>query len=88
VFEAARRQLEQLDAACRKAGRDSGDLRRILLWTPTETVLRSMDQFEELVAPYESLGFDQFVLHHPSQTGPYGGDIRVFERIAERYGVG
>jgi hypothetical protein len=45
-----------------------------------------VDQFEELVAPYESLGFDQFVLHHPSQTGPYRGDRRAFERIAERYG--
>jgi alkanesulfonate monooxygenase SsuD/methylene tetrahydromethanopterin reductase-like flavin-dependent oxidoreductase (luciferase family) len=88
VLESARRQVEQLDAACRETGRDPADLGRILLWTPTETVLQSMDQFEELVAPYESLGFNQFVLHHPAQTGPYGGDVSVFERIAARYGVG
>lgn len=88
VLEAARRQVGQLDAACREVGRDPGDLGRVVLWTPTETVLESLDQFEELVDPYESLGFNQFVLHHPSQTGPYGGDVRVFERIAERYGMG
>jgi alkanesulfonate monooxygenase SsuD/methylene tetrahydromethanopterin reductase-like flavin-dependent oxidoreductase (luciferase family) len=88
VLESARRQVGQLNAVCRETGRDPADLGRILLWTPSETVLRSVDQFEELVAPYESLGFDQFVLHHPSQTGPYRGDVRVFEQIAERYGRG
>jgi len=87
VLESARRQVEQLRAACRETGRDPGDLGRILLWTPTETVLQSLDQFEELVAPYESLGFNQFVLHQPAQTGPYGGDVGVFERIAERYRI-
>jgi alkanesulfonate monooxygenase SsuD/methylene tetrahydromethanopterin reductase-like flavin-dependent oxidoreductase (luciferase family) len=88
VLEAARRQVGQLDAACRMVGRDPRELGRILLWTPSETVLQSLDQFEELVGPYEALGFNQFVLHHPAQTGPYGGDVRVFERIADRYGDG
>jgi hypothetical protein len=23
------------------------------------------------------------VLHHPAQTGPYGGDVKTFEKIAE-----
>jgi hypothetical protein len=36
------------------------------------------------VGPCAELGFDQFVLHHPAQTGPYGGDIKTFEKIAER----
>jgi alkanesulfonate monooxygenase SsuD/methylene tetrahydromethanopterin reductase-like flavin-dependent oxidoreductase (luciferase family) len=85
VLESARQQVAQLHAACREVGREPGDLGRILLWTPPETDLSSLDQFEELVHPYELLGFDQFVLHHPSQTGPYGGDVRVFERIAERH---
>ena len=55
-----------------------------MLWTPPEPVITSIDQFDELVAPYEDLGFDQFVLHHPAQTGPYGGDVAVFEMIAGR----
>jgi len=47
-------------------------------------VITSLDQFDELVGPVAELGFDQFVLHHPAQTGPHGGDVNVFERIAER----
>ena len=46
-------------------------MRKVLLWTPMETVITSMAQFDELAAPYEELGFDQLVLHHPQQTGPY-----------------
>ena len=47
--------------------------------------MESADQFDELAAPYAELGFDEIVLHHPDQTGPYGGDIRAFERIAARH---
>jgi alkanesulfonate monooxygenase SsuD/methylene tetrahydromethanopterin reductase-like flavin-dependent oxidoreductase (luciferase family) len=88
VLKSVRRQVELLGVACQKAGRDPAGLGRVLLWMPTETDLRSLDQFEELVAPYESLGFDQVVLHHPAQTGPFRGDVRTFERIAARYGGG
>ena len=66
-------------------GRDPSTLGRVLLWTPIEPVLTSIGQFDELVAPYVELGFDQFVLHHPEQTGPYGGSCRVFEDIASKY---
>ena len=58
---------------------------KVLLWTPTETVLDSVDQFEELAGPYADLGFDEFVLHHPDQTGPYVGTVRAFEEIAARH---
>jgi hypothetical protein len=61
-------------------------LRKVLLWTPTETVVTSRDQFDELAAPYEELGFDEFVLHHPAQSGPYDGSVQVFEEIAARHG--
>ena len=84
VLDAVRRQLPLLDQACGAVDRDPASVGKILLWTPTEPVLESLDQFDELVAPYAALGFDQFVLHHPAQTGPYGGDVRTFERIAER----
>jgi alkanesulfonate monooxygenase SsuD/methylene tetrahydromethanopterin reductase-like flavin-dependent oxidoreductase (luciferase family) len=84
VFEAITRQLPLLDEACRAAGREPSSIGRVLLWTPTEPVITSLDQFDELVGPVAELGFDQFVLHHPAQTGPYGGDVKVFERIAER----
>jgi alkanesulfonate monooxygenase SsuD/methylene tetrahydromethanopterin reductase-like flavin-dependent oxidoreductase (luciferase family) len=84
VLDAVRRQLPLLGAACRAAGRTPSSIGKVVLWTPTEPVIDSVDQFDELTAPYVELGFDQFVLHHPAQTGPYGGDVATFERIAER----
>ena len=78
------RQLPLLHEACRAVGREPSSIGRTLLWTPTEPVITSLDQFDELVGPCAELGFDQFVLHHPAQTGPYGGDIKTFEKIAER----
>lgn len=84
TLDAVRRQLPLLHEACRAAGRDPSSIGRVLLWTPTEPVITSIDQFDELVGPYDQLGFDQFVLHHPAQTGPYGGDMKTFEQIAAR----
>ncbi len=85
MLDSVRRQLLLLDAACRAVGRDFSTIGKVLLWTPTEPVLGSPDQFDELVAPYVALGFDHFVLHHPAQTGPYGGNVAAFEEIAARY---
>lgn len=84
VLEAVRRQLPLLEEACRSVGREPAGVGKVLLWTPTEPVIESLDQFDELVAPYDELGFDQFVVHHPAQTGPYGGDAAIFEQIAAR----
>jgi alkanesulfonate monooxygenase SsuD/methylene tetrahydromethanopterin reductase-like flavin-dependent oxidoreductase (luciferase family) len=88
ILEAVRRQRAELDAACAAAGRAVSSIGKILLWTPTEPVIDSAEQFEELIAPYTALGFDQFVLHHPAQTGPYGGSIAAFEEIAARHVAG
>jgi alkanesulfonate monooxygenase SsuD/methylene tetrahydromethanopterin reductase-like flavin-dependent oxidoreductase (luciferase family) len=83
ILSAARTQIGELEDACRRIGRPVPS--KVLLWTPTETVLDSVDQFDELAAPYADLGFDEFVLHHPDQTGPYRGTVRVFEEIAGRH---
>ena len=85
VLEAVQRQVPLLEAACRAVGRDPSSLGRTLLWMPYEPRITSADQFEELAAPYEAMGFDQFVLHHPDQTGPFGGDMKAFEEIAARH---
>jgi alkanesulfonate monooxygenase SsuD/methylene tetrahydromethanopterin reductase-like flavin-dependent oxidoreductase (luciferase family) len=81
ILEAVHRQDRILEEECRRVGRETPPS-KILLWTPTEPALASVQQFHELAAPYADLGFDEIVLHHPDQTGPYGGDIRTFERIA------
>jgi alkanesulfonate monooxygenase SsuD/methylene tetrahydromethanopterin reductase-like flavin-dependent oxidoreductase (luciferase family) len=85
VLEAVRRQVPLLEAACRDIGRDPDSIGRILLWMPYEPHITSADQFDELAAPYAELGFDQFVLHHPAQTGPFAGDVAAFEEIAARH---
>jgi alkanesulfonate monooxygenase SsuD/methylene tetrahydromethanopterin reductase-like flavin-dependent oxidoreductase (luciferase family) len=84
ILHAVQEQCALLDAACDEEGRQAATLGKVILWGPTETILTSADQFDELAAPYEALGFDEFVLHHPAQTGPYGGSLPVFEQIAQR----
>jgi alkanesulfonate monooxygenase SsuD/methylene tetrahydromethanopterin reductase-like flavin-dependent oxidoreductase (luciferase family) len=85
ILGAVRHQCALLDAACAAYGRDPATLGKLLLWGPTETILTSPDQFDDLAAPYEELGFDEFVLHHPAQSGPYSGSVPVFEQIAARH---
>jgi alkanesulfonate monooxygenase SsuD/methylene tetrahydromethanopterin reductase-like flavin-dependent oxidoreductase (luciferase family) len=84
IVDAVRRQCAQLDQACAKVGRDADGLGKVVLWTPADPVISSLDQFEALAAPYAEMGIDQLVLHHPAQTGPYRGSVPVFEQIAER----
>jgi alkanesulfonate monooxygenase SsuD/methylene tetrahydromethanopterin reductase-like flavin-dependent oxidoreductase (luciferase family) len=83
ILTAAREQLHGLDAICSDMGRNAPA--KVVLWTPTEPVITSRQQFDELAGPYAALGFDQFVLHHPAQTGPYGGSTEAFEEIAAAY---
>jgi hypothetical protein len=79
-----RHQRVLLTEVCAAAGRDPTTLGKVLLWTPAEPAIESIGQFDDLSAPYAELGFDQFVLHHPAQTGPYSGSVPVFEQIADR----
>ena len=85
VLNAVHRQLPLLRATCTEAGRNPATIGRVLLFMPYQPHLTSADQFDELAAPYVTLGFDQFVLHHPAQTGPFGGSMGVFEEVAARY---
>jgi len=82
--DAVRTQCEQLAVACAQVGRDPDTLDKVVLWTPADPVISSLDRYDEIAAPYRDLGIDQLVLHHPDQSGPYGGSVRVFEQIAER----
>jgi hypothetical protein len=85
VLAAVRAQLTRLDAACADAGRAPESIGRVLLWMPSEPAIESAGQFEELSGPFAELGFDEFVLHHPDQTGPFGGSVAAFEEIAARH---
>jgi alkanesulfonate monooxygenase SsuD/methylene tetrahydromethanopterin reductase-like flavin-dependent oxidoreductase (luciferase family) len=84
LLQAVRRQLPLLEDACRAEGRDPASIGKVVLFMPIEPAITSIGQFEELAGPYAELGFDQFVVHHPDQTGPFGGDVRTFEQFAAR----
>jgi alkanesulfonate monooxygenase SsuD/methylene tetrahydromethanopterin reductase-like flavin-dependent oxidoreductase (luciferase family) len=86
ILAAVRTQTTALEGACAACGRDPATMRKVLLWTPVETVITSVAQFDEIAAPYEELGFDQLVLHHPQQTGPYRGSLAAYEEIAALHG--
>ena len=89
VYRAVAAQSARLIAACEEAGRDPASVGRVLLLsTTTGPDIPSLGAFDELAGRYGELGFDEIVLHHPSQTGPYAGDMAVLEAIAERYGSG
>jgi len=85
VLDAARRQSELLSAACSDAGRDPGDIARVLLAADPGLQPASVGEFEALAGPAEELGFTEIVLHHPAQTGPFGGDRATMAAISERY---
>ncbi len=87
MLAAVRAQTTTLESACAAHGRDPATIGKVLLWTPVETAITSVAQFDELAAPYEELGFDQLVLHHPQQTGPYRGSLGVYEELAARQGA-
>jgi alkanesulfonate monooxygenase SsuD/methylene tetrahydromethanopterin reductase-like flavin-dependent oxidoreductase (luciferase family) len=84
---AVRRQVPWLENACAVVGRDPATLHKVVLWTPVDPVITSVDQFDEIAAPFDALGVDQLVMHHPAQTGPYGGSVAAFEEIAARHGA-
>lgn len=85
VHGAVRRQVQVLAESCAEADREPASVGKVLLWMPYEPQITSADQFEEIASPYVELGFDQIVLHHPAQTGPFGGDVKAFEEIAARH---
>ncbi|HWW53602.1 MAG TPA: LLM class flavin-dependent oxidoreductase [Acidimicrobiales bacterium] len=89
VYRAVALQAEQLIDACEEVGRNPSSVGRVLLLTTTTGPdVPSLGAFDEMVGRYGDLGFDEIVLHHPRQTGPYAGDMAVLEAIAERYGSG
>jgi alkanesulfonate monooxygenase SsuD/methylene tetrahydromethanopterin reductase-like flavin-dependent oxidoreductase (luciferase family) len=85
LLDAVRRQCTLLEDSCAQIGRDQREVRRVLLLGAINHGIDSVEAFRELAGPYAELGFDELVVHHPHQTGPYGGDLRVFEALAAAF---
>jgi alkanesulfonate monooxygenase SsuD/methylene tetrahydromethanopterin reductase-like flavin-dependent oxidoreductase (luciferase family) len=82
---AIRAQVERLEAACAAAGRDPGELERIMLtgFSPDRmTPLDSVDAFVDFAGRHAELGITEIVLHRPIPGTLFSADQAVYERIA------
>lgn len=78
-------QIERLGQACAEAGRDTGDLGKILLtgFTPAAAgPLSSVDAFVDFAGRHAELGIDEIVLHWPIPDSIFAADLGTFEKIA------
>ncbi|MFI1523252.1 LLM class flavin-dependent oxidoreductase [Kitasatospora cineracea] len=81
--EVIARQVEQLEAACEAAGRDVGELEKVLLQGSTaERPLESVGAFVDWAGTYRELGITELVVHWPVPDSIFANDLGVFERIA------
>ncbi|MEU7591592.1 LLM class flavin-dependent oxidoreductase [Streptomyces sp. NPDC039022] len=82
-LEAVRGQVERLGKACAEAGRDAGELEKIMLtgFTP-DRPLASVDAFVDFAGAHAEAGIDEIVLHWPIDGSVFEADLSVFERIA------
>ncbi|GGO86394.1 luciferase [Wenjunlia tyrosinilytica] len=80
---AIRAQIDKLEAACEKAGRDPDELDKVLLtaFTPEEP-LASLDSFVDFAGRYAELGIDEIIVHWPVPGTMFEADMGVFERVA------
>jgi alkanesulfonate monooxygenase SsuD/methylene tetrahydromethanopterin reductase-like flavin-dependent oxidoreductase (luciferase family) len=77
-----RGQVEMLEAACARVGRDPASVARLVLsGIRLDSGLGSAAQFDETIAAYAEAGVTDFVVHWPRATPPFAGDGAAFERI-------
>jgi alkanesulfonate monooxygenase SsuD/methylene tetrahydromethanopterin reductase-like flavin-dependent oxidoreductase (luciferase family) len=74
---------KKLDAVCEKEGRDPASLPRLLLTglSPLRT-MESKARFDDVTGRVEELGFTDFVVHYPRESGAYATPAHVLDEIA------
>ena len=80
-----RQQMDRLETACERAGREPSSIARLALTgVSLDPGLVSADAFEETLGRYGEAGITDFVVHWPRPEPPFAGDISDFERICSR----
>jgi alkanesulfonate monooxygenase SsuD/methylene tetrahydromethanopterin reductase-like flavin-dependent oxidoreductase (luciferase family) len=70
-----RAQAERLTEACAAIGRDPAEISRVyLIGNTDERPLASTAAFTDFVGRYRSMGFTDFVFHHPRPDDPVWTD--------------
>ncbi len=74
------RQIERLEAACGKLGREPATLRRLVLsGISLDSGLASPEAFRETLGRYAEVGVSDFVVKWPRSAEPFAGDLASFE---------
>jgi alkanesulfonate monooxygenase SsuD/methylene tetrahydromethanopterin reductase-like flavin-dependent oxidoreductase (luciferase family) len=77
-----RAQIDMLEAACVRVGRDPASISRLALTgIRLDSGLASADAFAETIGRYGEAGVTDFVVHWPRPAPPFQGDISSFEAI-------
>jgi len=81
--EVIRAQLEVLETACARQGREYHMIDKVLLLgSIAEQPLASLDAFVDWAGTYRALGITEAVIHWPVPDTDLANDIDVFEQIA------
>ncbi|NUR58412.1 MAG: LLM class flavin-dependent oxidoreductase [Catenulispora sp.] len=74
---------KKLDRALEEEGRDPASLPRLLLsgLSPLRT-MESQARFDDVAGRAETLGFTDFVIHYPRESGAYATPAHVLDEIA------
>ncbi|WP_194925973.1 LLM class flavin-dependent oxidoreductase [Catenulispora pinisilvae] len=83
TWAALERVGKKLDEVCEKEGRDPATLPRLLLTglSPLRT-MESKARFDDVAGRMEELGFTDFVVHYPRESGAYATPAHVLDEIA------
>ena len=83
TWAALEKASRKLDAALEQEGRDPATLPRLLLsgLSPLRT-MESKARFDEVAGRAEELGFTDFVVHYPRESGAYATPADVLDEIA------
>jgi alkanesulfonate monooxygenase SsuD/methylene tetrahydromethanopterin reductase-like flavin-dependent oxidoreductase (luciferase family) len=81
---AVRGQLDRLEEACARVGRDPSSISRLVLsGLRLDSGLTSTAQFDDTIGRYAAVGVTDFVVHWPRAEQPFAGDTARFEAIFE-----
>jgi alkanesulfonate monooxygenase SsuD/methylene tetrahydromethanopterin reductase-like flavin-dependent oxidoreductase (luciferase family) len=77
-----RDQIDLLEEACIEGGREPSTLSRLILTGPRLTSgLSSVDEFEDSVGRFATIGITDLVVNWPRASDPYRADHSIFDQI-------
>jgi hypothetical protein len=84
-FEAARKQLTSLKAACEICNRPHGSVsKHFLSGFSSARLFSSVDAFVDYCGRYSELGFTDVIVHYPQEHSRFAMEEHTFARVIAR----